>query len=217
MNIGIYNDDPVLPPDLPRNHNKEYAFKMSVLSIALEARSAERGIESPQIFTLYSSLVTESLPAADRELDEADIMWALWLGNLLSRIVPGRIEAFQKFLKQLSESFWQVLWTDFLDYFNHYYGGPAQMQKVDAMANTVESEKLNENRTLSDDEYWNYAYRRYLKTGLPGEAAGLIASAVVLKRRPQHPILTQAVQEAESSDLCRFLLRKCYDQEINTV
>jgi hypothetical protein len=217
MNMGIYNDEPILPPDLPINHNKEYAFKMGVLSIALEARSAERGVESPQTMALYSFLVTESLPEADRDLDEADVMWALWLGNLLSRIVPGRVEAFQKFLRQLSGSFWQVLWTDFLDYFNRYYGGPQRMQKVDIIANTVETEKQNQYRALSEEEYWNYAYRRFNKTDSPGEVAALIASAVVLKRRPLHPNLTQAVRESDSEELCHFLLRKCYDQEINTV
>jgi hypothetical protein len=217
MNIGIYNDEPILPPDLPINHNREYAFKMGVLSIALEARSAEHGIESPQILALYSTLVTESLPVADRELDDADVMWALWLGNLLSRIIPGRVEAFQKFLKQLSGSFWQMLWTDFLDYFNRYYGSPLRMQQVDVIAGTVETEKQNQYRALNDEEYWNYAYRRFNKTDSPGEVAALIASAVILKRRTQHPNLTQAVREPDSNDLCRFLLRKCYDQEINTV
>jgi hypothetical protein len=217
MNIGIFNDEPILPPDLPINHNKEYAFKMNVLSIALEARSTEHGIESPQILALYSSLVIESLPEADRELEEADIMWALWLGNLLSRIIPGRVEAFQKFLKQLASSFWQMLWTSYLDYFNHYYGGPDQMQKVDIIANAVEQEKSNPSRVLSDDEYWNYAYRRYNQTNSAGEVAALVASAIVLKRRPKHPLLTHAIREADSGDLCRFLLRKCYEQEINTV
>ena len=217
MNIGIYNDQPILPPDLPENHNKEYAFKMGVLSIALEARSAEHGIESPQILSLYSSLFVESLPMADRELNEADVMWALWLGNLLSRIIPGRVEAFQKFLKQLASSFWQMLWTDFLDYFNRYHGGPGQMQKIDVVANTVESEKLDQSQTLNDEDYWNYAYRRFTHSESPGEIAALIASAIVLKRRPRHPILTHAVREADSGNLCRFLLHKCYDQEINTV
>ncbi|MDO9027821.1 MAG: hypothetical protein Q7U68_03055, partial [Candidatus Roizmanbacteria bacterium] len=217
IRYDVFTDEPILPLRLPGESDVHYALKLGILSVALKTRSGDRGIESSEVLSLYGDLVIEALPETDCELEERDIMWSLWAGRLLAQTIPASVAHLQTFLKHLTGSFWQVQWTAFLDYVVRYTRMPDLLAKIDVVADTVEDGTPNEYQSLNEDGIWNYIYRRFTQAGYAGDAAALIASAIILKRRPHRQTLRNAVQGADSDVLCCYLLRKCYDQAVNKV